>query len=233
MTRHVVLDFHDGVTVDWTKLCDDRWAIRCWHASLWVRKLLQAFVPLDLSFAQPDVWAASTAAAMAAGNANLTKFYRDGMIERVPAALCGSRASATTSCASGARAALLAWLTGMNRVPLPFAPGTFATSAKDIGALLLLDVEAGICEKASRVEEAITAVQSFVERARLSQEPSFAITPEFAAAWDKIFATFRIWQACRRRVLYKENYVEWTRARARDPDGSVPVPRVRAAGAPR
>jgi hypothetical protein len=92
-----------------------------------------------------------------------------------------------------ARAALLAWLTGMNRVPLPLAAGSFATSARDIGALLLLDVEAGVCEKASRIEEAITAVQSFVERARLPQEPTFAITPQFAAVWDKIFATFRIW----------------------------------------
>lgn len=205
----LVLDFHDGVSVGWAKLCDDRWAIRCWHASLWVRKLLQAFVPLDLSFAQPDVWAASTAAAMAIGNANLTKFYRDGMIERVPRRYADLERLNNLLRERG-RAALLAWLTGMNRVPLPFTAGTFATTAKDIGALLLIDVEAGLCEKASRVEEAITAVQSFVERARLSQEPSFTITPEFAAAWDKIFATFRIWQACRRRVLYKENYIEWS-----------------------
>ncbi len=54
----------------------------CWHAASWVRRLLKAFVPLDLAQAQPNVWAASTAGAMAAGNANLTRFYRDGMIER-------------------------------------------------------------------------------------------------------------------------------------------------------
>lgn len=205
----LILDFHDGVTVDWTKLCDDRWAIRCWRASLWVQMLLQAFVPRDLSFAQPDVWAASTTAAMAAGNANLTKFYRDGMIERAPRRYVDLE-RLNNLLRGRARAALLAWLTGMNRVPLPFAPGSFATSARDIGALLLLDVEAGVCEKASRIEEAITAVQSFVERARLSQEPTFTIAPKFAAAWDKIFATFRIWQACRRRMLYRENCVEWS-----------------------
>lgn len=205
----LVLDFHDGVTVDWAKLCDDRWAVRCWHASLWVKKLLQAFVPLDLSLAQPDVWASSAAAAMAAGNANLTKFYRDGLIERVPRRYADLERLNNLLRARG-RAALLAWLTGMDRVALPFAPGTFATSAKDLGALLLLDVEAGICEKASRVEDATTGVQSFVERARLSQEPTFPITLEFAAAWDRIFATFRTWQACRRRGLYKENYIEWS-----------------------
>ncbi|GAA4405798.1 neuraminidase-like domain-containing protein [Quisquiliibacterium transsilvanicum] len=205
----LVLDFHDGVSVGWANLCDDRWASRCWHASLWVRKLLRAFVPRDLSLAQPDVWAASTAAALAAGNANLTRFYRDGMIERVPRRYADLERLNNLLRERG-RAALLAWLTGMNRVPLPFAAGTFASSAKDLGALLLLDVEAGICEKASRVEEATTAVQSFVERARLSQEPSFTITPEFAAAWDRIFATFRVWQACRRRVLYRENCIEWS-----------------------
>lgn len=205
----LVLDFHDGVTVDWTKLRDDRWAIRCWHAALWVRKLLAAFVPLDLSQAQPDVWAASTPAAMAADNANLTRFYRDGVIERTPLRYADLERLNNLLRERG-RTALLAYLTGMNRVPLPFAPGSFATSAKDLSALLLLDVEAGICQKVSRIEEAVTAVQSFVERARLAQEPSFVITPAFASAWGKLFATFRIWQACRRRTLYKENYVEWT-----------------------
>ncbi len=205
----LVLDFHDGVTVDWTMLSDDRWAIRVWHAASWVRQLLKAFVPLDLAQAEPDVWAAG-AAALAAGNANLTKFYRDGMIERGAPLRYADIERLNNQLRERGRTALVAYLTGMNRVPLPFAPGSFATSAKDLSALLLTDVEAGICQKASRIEEAVTAVQSFVERARLSQEPTFVVTPAFASAWDKLFATFRIWQACRRRTLYKENYVEWT-----------------------
>lgn len=206
----LVLDFHDGVTVDWTMLSDDRWAIRVWHASSWVRQLLKAFVPLDLAQAQPDVWVASAAAALAAGNDNLTKFYRDGMIERGNPLRYADIEYLNNLLRERARRALVAYLTGMNRVPLPFAAGSFATSVKDLSALLLIDVEVGICQKASRIEEAVTAVQSFVERARLSQEPSIVITPAFAAAWDKLFATFRTWQACRRRTLYKENYVEWT-----------------------
>lgn len=206
----LVLDFHDGVTVDWTRLLDDRWAIRVWHAALWVRQLLKAFVPLDLAQAQPDVWAASTPATMANGNANLTKFYRDGMIERGKPLRYAEIEHLNNLLRDRGRTALIAYLTGMNRVPLPFAPGSFATSAKDLSALLLLDVEVGICQKASRFEEAVTAVQSFVERARLSQEPSLVVPPAFASAWDKLFATFRIWQACRRRALYQENYVEWT-----------------------
>ena len=206
----IVLDFHNGVTLDWKRLSDDRWAIRVWHAALWVRRLLKAFVPLDLAQAQPDVWAASAAAAMAAGNQNLTKFYRDGMIERGNPMRYADIEKLNNLLRERARTALVAYLTGINRVPLPFAPGSFATSAEDLSALLLINVETEVCQKASRIEEAVTAVQSFVERARLSREPSFVVTPAFASAWDKLFATFRIWQACRRRMLYKENYVEWT-----------------------
>lgn len=206
----LVLDFYDGVGVGWQMLSDDRWAIRVWHAARWVRRLLKAFVPLDLAQAQPDAWAAGTPAAMAAGNANLTKFYRDGMIERGSPLRYADIEELNNGLRERARTALVAYLTGMSRVPLPFTPpGSFATSAKDLSALLLIDVEAGICGKASRIEEAITAVQSFVERARLSQEPTFPVTAEFASAWDRRFATFRIWQACRRRTLYEENYVEW------------------------
>jgi hypothetical protein len=204
----LVLDFHDGVATDWQMLLDDRWAIRVWRAAIWLRRLLKAFVPLELAQAEPDVWAGDTAAQLAAGNANLTQFYRDGMIERGDPLRYADIERLNNLLRTRARAALLAYLTGMDRVALPFAPGTFATSAKDLSALLLLDVEA-TCQKASRIEEAVTALQSFVERARLSQEPGFVPTPAFTAAWDKRFVNFRVWQACRRRMLYPENYVEW------------------------
>lgn len=206
----LVLEFHDGVSVDWARLSDDRWAIRVWHAASWVRRLLKAFVPRDLAQAQPDAWAASAPAAMASGNANLTRFYRDGMIERGNPLRYADIEHLNNLLRERGRTALVAYLTGMNRVPLPFVPGAFATSAKDLSALLLVDVDAGICQKISRIEEAVTAVQSFVERARLAQEPTFVVTPAFASAWDRLFVTFHIWQACRRRTLYQENYVEWT-----------------------
>jgi hypothetical protein len=206
----IVVKFHNSVSVDWEMLSDDRWAIRVWHAERWVRRLLASFVPLDLGQAQPDVWAADSPLAMSTGNANLTKFYRNGMIEQGRPLRYADIERLNNLLRERARTALLAYLTGMNRVTLPFAPGTFATRAKDLSELLLLDVETGICEKVSRIEEAVTAVQTFVERARLSQEPTFVVTPAFASVWDEIFATFRIWQACERRRLYRENYTEWT-----------------------
>ena len=52
-------------------------------------------------------------------------------------------------------------------------------------------------------------MQSYVRRARLGLEPGWTVTPAFARLWDREFATFRVWQACKRRRLYKENWIEW------------------------
>jgi hypothetical protein len=97
----------------------------------------------------------------------------------------------------------------MNRVALPWLPGQFAKVPRELSALLLLDVETGICEKASRIDEAITAVQQFVRRARLNLEPGWKVSREFARLWDRQFASFKVWQTCKRRHLYKENFIEW------------------------
>ena len=78
-----------------------------------------------------------------------------------------------------------------------------------LSAMLLIDVEAGLCEKASRIDEAVTAVQCFVQRARLGLEPGWHVGREFARMWDARFATFAVWEKCKRRELYQENWVEW------------------------
>ena len=92
---------------------------------------------------------------------------------------------------------------------LPWTTPPFALSPRDISDLLLLDTEAGICEKSSRIEEAIVAVQSFIRRARLGLEPSWIVTAKFALLWEREFATFKIWESCKRRQLYKENWIDW------------------------
>ena len=68
---------------------------------------------------------------------------------------------------------------------------------------------AGRCERASRIEEAISAVQTFIQRSRLGLEPGWIITKAFAHMWDFRFATYHVWQACKRRELYKENWIDW------------------------
>jgi hypothetical protein len=109
-----------------------------------------------------------------------------------------------------ARDALAAYLCVANRTPLPWGAGLFATAPIELSALLLTDVETGTAERASRIEEAISAVQTFVRRARLGLEPGWNVMPAFARFWDRQFASFDIWRACKARHLYKENWLEWT-----------------------
>jgi hypothetical protein len=78
-----------------------------------------------------------------------------------------------------------------------------------LSAILLLDVRAGLCERASRIEEAISAVRTFIRRSRVGLEPGWMTSRAFAKMWDLRFASFHIWQACKRRELYKENWIEF------------------------
>ena len=194
---------------------DDRWTVRAWHADRWIRALLCAFAAKDITVARPDLWASDDPSALVAGetetgNANLSAFLCDGCFENGDPRRYEDVKRLNDGLRERGRNALLAYLCHMNRVALPWDPGQFADAPRDLSDLLLLDVEAGICEKASRIEEAITAVQSFVRRARMTLEPGWTVTREFARMWDREFATFHIWQACKRRHLYKENWIEWS-----------------------
>lgn len=200
---------------------DDRWVVRAWHADRWIRTLLCSFAPKDITVARPDLWASDDPSALVAGetetgNGNLSAFLCDGCFENGEPRRYEEVKRLNNGLRERGRAALLSFLCHMNRVALPWLPGHFAQVPRDVSDLLLLDVEAGLCERASRIEEAITAVQNFVRRARLQLEPGWTISHQFARVWEREFATFLTWQACKRRQLYKENWVEWSeRERAR------------------
>jgi hypothetical protein len=89
----------------------------------------------------------------------------------------------------------------------------FVTEAKQLSELLLLDMEAGLCQKASRIEEAISAVHLFIQRARLGLDSGCMISPDFVLVWERHFVDFRTWEACKRRLIYRENWIEWDQLR--------------------
>jgi hypothetical protein len=106
---------------------------------------------------------------------------------------------------------LIAYLYSSSRVQLTWIPTTtYATQPRDLSDLLLLDVETGLGEKSSRIEEAISAVQSFVRRARLGLEPGWHIGYEFARLWESRFDTYHTWERSKLRELYKENWITWS-----------------------
>lgn len=214
--RHdtLVLQFYPGYPVTSADLEDDRWAVRVWAAEKYLRALHKYFYAKDIREARPDLWASDDPSAPEtafgvtdSGNHNLTRFYRDGCIENGEPRRYEDVKRINDGLRLRGREALVSYLTRMNRVPLPW--GGFATEAGHLSELLLLDVEAGLCQKASRIEEAVSAVQLFVQRARLGLEPAFTVTPEFVSAWERHFASFRTWEACKRRFIYRENWVEW------------------------
>ncbi|HET8641206.1 MAG TPA: neuraminidase-like domain-containing protein, partial [Pseudonocardiaceae bacterium] len=183
-------------------LADERWATRAWQGNTWLDRLCRHVFPLAIAAATPFAWAADQP-----DNVNLTSFLQDALIENGEPRRYTDLRELNDCLRLRAREALLAYLTGMSRVALPW--GGFATTPRELSDLLLTDVEAGLCLRLSRIEDAVSVVQAFVQRALLGLEPSFVVTPAFASAWQKRFATFREWQACVRREVYRENWIEW------------------------
>jgi Tc toxin complex TcA C-terminal TcB-binding domain len=214
--RHdtLVLQYYSAYSVKSADLEDDRWAVRAWQSEKWIRALLKYFYAKDIRQARPDLWASDDPSVSEtafgttdSGNHNLTQFYRDGCIENGEPRRYEEIKRLNDGLRWRGRAALVAYLTRLNRVSLPW--GGFAAEARHLSELLLLDVEAGVCQKASRIEEAVSSIQMFIQRARLGLEPGFVVSPDFVLAWERRFATFRTWEACKRRLIYRENWIEW------------------------
>lgn len=187
-----------------TDLMDDRWAIRVWRADLWLRQLKRDFHPRRIRDAQPHLWASD--GQVPEGIANLARFYRDGCIENGNPRRYLEIRSLNDGLRRRGRRALVAWLTTPGRIAMPW--GAPVRDSGDLSALILMDVEAGPCQKASRIEDAIGAFQLFVNRARLGLEPGVTPSPAFLRLWDSRFGEFRLWQRCKRRDMYRENWID-------------------------
>jgi hypothetical protein len=153
-------------------LADERWALRAWHADRWLRAAQHHFASADITAARPDLWASDDPSAALpgetqTGNANLVAFISDGCLANGEPRRYDDLRRLDDGLRERGRAALVAYLCHMHRLALPWQPGAYAASPGDLSDLLLLDVEAGVCEKASRIDEAITAAQSFIARARI------------------------------------------------------------------
>jgi hypothetical protein len=192
-------------------LLNERWAVRVWRAETWARQMDASGDYHGLASASPVLWAADDpGASTPSGNDDLLTFVQDALIENGDPRRYDDLRRLDDGLRERARSALLAFLCRMNRVPLPFQPsGTFAASPRDLTDLLLLDVASGICERASRIDDAISAVQAFVLRCLIGLEPGIDLGPAFRGLWEGRFASLRVWQACKRRELYPENCIEW------------------------
>ncbi|PFJ40214.1 insecticidal toxin complex protein [Priestia megaterium] len=223
LVRHLGIDLqHDTLVLRYYKafevssedLEDERWAVRVWQSEKWIRSLQKHFHQKNIREARPDLWSSDDPAIPEiafdkkdSGNLNLTRFYREGCIENGDPRRYKEIKLLNDGLRERGRAALVAYLTHMDRVSLPW--GGFATEVKHLSELLLMDVEVDIFQKASRIEEAVNSVQLYIQRARLGLEPKFVVLQDFILSWDRHFATYCIWEAFKKRVIYRENWIEW------------------------
>lgn len=72
---------------------------------------------------------------------------------------------------------------------------------------LLIDVEMTAIQETSRIKQAISSVQSFVQRCLLGLEKDVEIDEDTAREW-KWRKNYRVWEANRKVFLYPENWIE-------------------------
>jgi hypothetical protein len=198
--------------VSTSDLTDERWAMRVWGAAGWLHDLKKRFFSQGLEQARPWLWSSddpNVKIGDVSGNQNLTHFLQKSSFGSKAPRAYGDIKRINDGLRERTRKALFAYLCDKNRVPLPFGPGLTAQCPRDLSDLLLQDVEVGIREKSTRIEDALLSVQTFVYRVRLGLEPELSQAPAFIQAWEAQYATFKIWKAAKRRQIYPENWIHW------------------------
>jgi peptidoglycan hydrolase-like protein with peptidoglycan-binding domain len=83
--------------------------------------------------------------------------------------------------------------------------------ANELYAYFLIDVEMAPCMMTSRIKQAISSVQLFVQRCLMNlEQDEVSISSETDDAWDwwKWMKNYRVWEANRKVFLYPENWIE-------------------------
>lgn len=89
------------------------------------------------------------------------------------------------------------------------APLHIATT-RALSEYLLIDLETSACDVTSPIVEATAAVQTYLQRCRMSLEPGVVSLGDIAPAWWPWLSNYRIWEANRKIFLYPESYIDPT-----------------------
>lgn len=83
-------------------------------------------------------------------------------------------------------------------------------STDELFSHFLIDVEMGSCQLTSRIQQAISSVQTFVQRCLLRLEnaaiPSILQREDWTNIWNWL-SNYRVWEANRKVFLYPENWI--------------------------
>jgi hypothetical protein len=81
------------------------------------------------------------------------------------------------------------------------------TDSNRLFEYFLIDVEMGACMVTSRIKQAISSVQLFVQRCLLNLVPEVSPSAIQATTWTWM-GNYRVWEANRKVFLYPENWIE-------------------------
>src|SRR5262245_4264545 len=95
---------------------------------------------------------------------------------------------------------LAVWLSGSSPLNI--------SSTRALSEYLLIDLETSACDVTSAIVEATGAVQTYLQRCRLSLEPGVVSLGDIAPAWWPWLGNYRTWEANRKIFLYPENYLD-------------------------
>lgn len=214
--QSLVSKYYKGFALASKELVDEKWALRVWHAKQWAQKLQRHFFITHIDLAQPDLWAADELAvndddSLEHGNQNLTRFVVTSCLEGNGQPQIKEIRIINNSIRERSRNALMSYLCTMERVEIG---KSWVTSPQQLSAQILQDVQVSSHEKATRLEDVISSIQMFVQRAILGLEssaddPGFQMTREMAELWERQYSTFESWEHHQRRVVYNENWVHW------------------------
>ena len=82
------------------------------------------------------------------------------------------------------------------------------TQLNDIFSHFLIDVEMAPCMMTSRIKQAISSVQLFIDRCLMGLEGGLVFDKDFIKQWNEWRKVYRVWQANREIFLYPENWIE-------------------------
>ena len=87
-------------------------------------------------------------------------------------------------------------------------PGHTITDINSLYAYFLIDTEMDACMLTSRIKQAISSVQVFVDRCLMNLEIPLVLSADFTTQWNTWRMRYRIWEANRKIFLYPENWIE-------------------------
>jgi hypothetical protein len=82
------------------------------------------------------------------------------------------------------------------------------STVRALSEYLLIDIETSACDVTSAIVEATAAVQTYLQRCRMSLEPGVVSLGDIAPVWWSWLSNYRIWEANRKIFLYPENYLD-------------------------